>query len=173
MTHWLTLLLAIVALSSCEKKRTPARYLIPADYDGVVITVFNQQGFPELPLVDGFRVHKYPADGILITSSGQEFGWASDETLDVLTDGTHRRLPTRHSGGRCERFSATGSQSRGGVTELEYYFKAVGSDEYWKDRDGAEYDKKVAEAISKLTHSRQKKSEQSASCNPLPAAEFR
>jgi len=162
MIRTLGILLIVAILSGCEKKRTPNRYLIPANYEGVVITVFDKQGFPELPLVDGFRVHKYPDDGILITSTEQEFGRASDETLDVLEDGTHRRLPTRHSGGRCERFSATGSQSGGGLTEIVYYFKAVGSDEYWEDKDGREYDKKTAEAIRKLTQTEQTNSEQDA-----------
>ncbi|MCX8214715.1 MAG: hypothetical protein OTJ97_09495, partial [SAR202 cluster bacterium] len=119
-----------------------------------MITVFNQQGFPELPLVDGFRVHEYPDDGILITSTEQEYGWASDETLDVLEDGTHRRLSTRHSGGRCERFSATGSQSGGDVVEIVYYFKALGSDEYWRNKDAREYDKKKEQAIDKIARNR-------------------
>ncbi|MGB0372925.1 MAG: DUF6843 domain-containing protein [Opitutales bacterium] len=149
------ILACAVFLFGCDKKRTPSQYLIPSDYEGVVITIFNQPGFPGLPLVDGFRVHEYPDDGILITSSEQEFGWASDEVLDVFEDGTRRRLPVCHSGGRCERFSATGTHLDVSATEIVFYYKAVGSDEYWEGRDAREYDRKREEAVSKIARTKQ------------------
>jgi hypothetical protein len=149
-----SILIALVAVLGCQERRTPARFLIPHDYEGVVITVFGQEGYPELPLVDGFRIHDYPADGILITSSPPEFGWASDEVFDVLADGTYRDLLDKLESGvgaRRERFSATGSYSGSRIAgTLQYYYKAVGTEKYWKDRDGKEYDLKIDEAIEKL-----------------------
>ena len=150
MIRVLSLLASVSVLVGCEKKRTPDRYLIPANYEGVVITVFDQPGFPPLPIEDGFRLHGYPDDGILITSSSQELGWAADETLDVAESGARTPIPTRHSGGRCERFGGTGSQMVDGLPPIDYYFKAIGGDAYWMDRDAKEYDKKAEEAMRKL-----------------------
>ena len=93
MIRHLAILATVLTLVACEKKRTPERHLISSDYEGVVITIFDPPGFPPLPAKDGFRIHEYPADGIIITSSSQEFGWASDEMLDVLEGGTHRPSP--------------------------------------------------------------------------------
>ena len=150
MTRALCFMFALICLTGCEKKRTPARYLIPADYEGVVITVFGQPGFPTLPTKDGFRVHDYPDDGVLITSSAQEFGWASDETLDVLKDGTFRRISSGNVVDRREHFSASGSQEGGGEPKIEYAFKVIGSVKYWDSIDATEYDRKKEEAVQKL-----------------------
>lgn len=163
MIRWLTLLLAIVSLSSCEKKRTPERHLIPSGYEGVVITIYNQVGFPELPVRDGYRVYEYPEDGILLTSSTPEYGWASDETLDVLDDGTHRRVSSGNVGDRREHFAASGSQKGGGELKIEYAFKVIGSVDYWNRIDASEYDRKKEEAIRKLKAARNKISEQDGS----------
>jgi len=83
-----------------EKKRPLERHLIPSDYEGVVITIYEQSGFPELPVSDGYRIHEYGEDGILITSSKQEFVSASDEILDILKDGSHRRIGSGSAGDR-------------------------------------------------------------------------
>jgi hypothetical protein len=148
------LFLAILGLLGCEQKRTPSKYLIPYDYEGVVITVYEQKGYPELPIADGFIIHEYPNDGILITSSEQEFGWASDQVFDVLEDGTYRELKTdiEVSGGiRSEHHSYTGSRSGKGIDgTIKYYFKTIGTEEYWEDRDAKEFDLKIDEAIKKL-----------------------
>ena len=147
----LTLLIALAScLAGCEKQRTPERYLIPSDFEGVVITVFEQEGFPELPSVDGFRVHRYPEDGVLITSSKQEFGWAADEILDVLPDGTTRRLSSGNIADRRVHFAGTGETARDGVPTIDYRYKAVGTVEFWKDKDAREWSSKADEAAQKL-----------------------
>ncbi len=143
-------ILASIVVAGCEQRRTPAKYLVPSGYEGVVITVYEQEGFPPLPAIDGFSIHKFPADGILITSSKQEFGWASDKTLDVLDGGSTRAIPYSLSGARVERFSATGTRSGAHIPTIRYAFKAIGSDAYWRNRNATEYDKKVDEAIAKI-----------------------
>lgn len=162
MIRWLTLLLAFFALSSCGKKRTPERHLIPADYEGVVITIYDQAGFPKLPKKDGYRIYQYPEDGILITSSKMELGQASDETFDVLNDGTHRRVTPGNAGDRREHFSASGSQEGEGGPKIEYAFKVIGSAAYWNRIDATEYDRKKDEAIRKLEAIQTKRSEDEA-----------
>lgn len=170
MIRFFTLLLVVVGLSSCEKKRTPARHLVHANYEGVVITIYDQAGFPALPMKDGYRVYEYPEDGILITSSKQEFGWGSDETLDVFPDGTHRRISSGNVGGRREHFAASGSQEGGGAPEIEYAFKVIGSVDYWSRVDATEYDRKREEAIRKLKGP-QNDSEQDGADKPATALE--
>jgi hypothetical protein len=171
MIRWLTLLLAIIGLSSCEKKRTSERHLIPSDYEGVVITIYDQAGFPELAVKDGYRLYEYPKDGILITSSKQEFGWASDETLDVLEDGTHRRISSGNVGDRREHFAASGSQKGGGEPKVEYCFKVIGSVNYWNGIDATEYDRKKDEAIRKLKRHGNQTSEQCGAGQPATRSE--
>ena len=151
MIRYVALLLSFLMLAACEKRRTPERHLIPASYEGVVITIYEQQGFAELPMKDGFRVYEYPADGILITSSSQpEDGWASDETLDVLQDGTYRRISAGNVEDRREHFAASGYQGGGGEPKIVSAFKVIGSVKYWNSIDAKEYDRKKDEAIRKL-----------------------
>jgi hypothetical protein len=164
MIRSLTLLLSLLALSSCEKRRTSERHLIPSGYEGVVITIYDQVGFPELPVRDGYRFYEYPEDGILITSTKQEYGRASVETFDVLADGTHRRI-TYDVGDRQEHFAASGSQEGGGEPKIEYVFKVIGSVEYWDRIDATEYDRKKEQAVRKLKSNQSKKSEQDAPSN--------
>tara|TARA_B110000908_G_scaffold171445_1_gene234226 strand:+ start:744 stop:1250 length:507 start_codon:yes stop_codon:yes gene_type:complete len=157
MIRYFCLLVIALSFSSCEKKRTVEMHLIPVGYEGVVITVYKQEGFPALPLKDGFLVYAYPKDGILITSSPQEFGSASDRTFELLDDGTQRPLGTD---GRIERFAASGSQEGGGKPSMSYSFKVIGTDSYWNSINSKEYDKKQAEAIRKLESLRNRQSEQ-------------
>jgi hypothetical protein len=142
---------ALVCLAGCEKKGTPARFLIPADYEGPVITVFGQPGFPALPTKDGFQIHNYPEDGILITSSAREIPQASDETLEVLKDGSLRRINSGDGAGRRERYSEFGSLEAGGHPQFDYIYKIISSVHYTGDGNAVrERDRKHADAVRKL-----------------------
>lgn len=154
MFRYIALLLGFLLLTACEKQGTPERHLIPAAYEGVVITIYGQQGFAELSMKDGYRVYEYPADGILITSSKPDYGSASEETLDVLQDGTYRKISYGNIAGRPEdrreHFAVSGSRDGGVQPKIEYYFKVIGSFKYWNSIDAKEYDRKKDEAIRKL-----------------------
>ena len=159
----LTMLAVAWLLPGCGT-RTPVKYLIPSSYEGVVVVLFDQPGFPAIPNQDGYLVYSFPDDGIIITSSKPQYGRAADQFLDVLPDGSHRMIPYRDGGGRCERFSATGSRSVLGEREFVYCFTAIGSDAYWQGKDGREYDRKIEEAM-KLARSSRQKSEQDGAAN--------
>jgi len=157
-----------------EKKRTPERHLIPSDYEGVAITIYEQSGFPELPVSDGYRIHEYAEDGILITSSKQEFGSASDEILDVLKDDTHRRIGSGSAGDRRDHDTYTsGSLERDGEPNIGFAVKVIGSVDYWNGFVMTEYDRKLEEAIRKLESCRTQGSEQAHGDPPTtrPASE--
>ncbi len=94
----LILLLSLASLaSSCEKQRRPNRYLIPDGYVGWVKVYFNVKDAPALPIEDGYYLFKFPASGILRTSSVPEFGVASDEYY-YYSDNTRHRLKTSFYG---------------------------------------------------------------------------
>lgn len=151
---FLALFLAVMAAGGCEKRRTPSRFLIPHDYEGVVITVYEQTGFPPLPIVDGYRVHRYPIDGVLITSSSMESGRGKDLVEDLLPNGDKQRLPGKFSTGRRERGSSTGSSAGFGLPTLTYLNIAIGTDEYWAKRDAREFEEKLEEARNKIKQAR-------------------
>jgi hypothetical protein len=165
MIRCLILLLGIATLTACEKKRTSERHLIPANYEGVVIAIYGQAGFPKLPMKDGYQVFEYPKDGILITSSQPEFGWAPDETLDVLPDGTYRQISSGNVADRRMHFGSFGSEKVGGVLKLAYAFRVIGSVKYWESIDATEYDRKIKEAKEKLAKLRTDNSEQGVAPN--------
>ncbi len=58
--------------------RHSSRFLIPEGYTGWIQVEFEVQGAPPLPMEDGGYVLKIPADGILRTSSREQYGWAKD-----------------------------------------------------------------------------------------------
>ena len=152
LIHAVSLVVAFLLLG-CEKTRSPELFLIPADYEGVVITVWNQPGFPPLTEENGHLVQNYPDDGIIITSTPREFGVARDETFDVHSDGSREFR-------RVARFGASGESSLPEEPNIQYSYQAFGSDDYWKDKDAKEYDQKVKEAKDKLLLLRNQRSEQ-------------
>jgi len=160
-----SLLAASVSFVGCKERRTPVRYLVPSTYEGVLVTLFDQPGFPPLANEDGFVICDFPDDGIIITSSKQEYGWAADELLDVLPDGSRRRIPSKGDGGRRERFSATGSTSGYGRATVVYRFTAIGSDAYWQGKDAKEHDRKIEEAFQKLEREQKKRSGEDKAAN--------
>lgn len=55
-----------------------SRFLIPENYTGWVRIEFDVQGAPPLPKEGGEYVITIPPDGILRTSSPEQYGWAHD-----------------------------------------------------------------------------------------------
>jgi hypothetical protein len=55
-----------------------SRFLIPEGYTGWVRVEFEVPGAPPLPQEAGQYVFKIPTDGILRTSSPEQYGWAED-----------------------------------------------------------------------------------------------
>ncbi len=94
----LVLLLSIASLASgCGKQRRPSRHLIPDGYVGWVKVYYNVKDAPALPIEDGYFLLKFPASGILKTSSAPEYGEASDEYY-YYSDDTRRPLKTSFYG---------------------------------------------------------------------------
>jgi len=65
-------------VSARNSTRHSSRFLISDGYTGWIRVEFEVQGAAPLPMEDGEYVLKIPADGILRTSSREEYGWAKD-----------------------------------------------------------------------------------------------
>lgn len=149
MKHRILILVFVILIAGCGNRRMPERQIVPRGYEGVLVTIYNQNGYPELPIVDGYIVHEYPASGIIVTSSPIDYGVATDETYEILEDGSRNYLPHAHKGQRIIKWSGTGTRSgKGG--DWEYSLMGVGSGQFWDKHDGREYDKKVDQAIKAI-----------------------
>jgi hypothetical protein len=99
----------LLAFSGCEQRRPVELHEFPTGFSGWAIVVWGRSNYPALPTVGDKRVLRFPADGIIITSTQRQFGWASDKFFFV--DGAGQR-----SGPARVPFGATGSVDRGGYT---------------------------------------------------------
>ena len=165
MIHWFAIFIGIISLSACEKRRTPVRHLIPSGFEGIAITVYSQKGFPDLPAENGYIVCRYPSDGILITSSPMEFGWAADQTFDVHSDGSWTPISTGNMTDRREHFAASGYTQNEGEPKIESSFRVIGSVKFWEGIDATDYERKRSDAVRKLINLQKRQSEQAAPCN--------
>jgi hypothetical protein len=141
-------LLPVVALllSSCDPETKYPVHQTPAGFEGFVVVVFDQPGFPELPTNRKNQFLPYPADGILITSSRQLFGVNADQAVETITkveDHGVRQV------GKVGQHESGGIRERDGM-RMPYLVKAVGSDAYWQSRNAADSGAKVDEAEQKL-----------------------
>ena len=79
--------------------RHSVTYLIPDRYIGWVVVSYHEPTAPPVPIAKGEIVYKFPADGILRTSSTLEDGWATDQFFYYSGDGSLRRLGDTGWGG--------------------------------------------------------------------------
>src|SRR5438105_4542533 len=75
----LAILFCFASSAACQKQRRPSRYLMPDGYVGWVKIYFKVPNAPALPIEDGYYLFKFPASGVLQTSSAMEDGWAQDQ----------------------------------------------------------------------------------------------
>jgi hypothetical protein len=159
---FLTLIILIALTVGCENRRTPSKYITPSGYSGVVLTIYGQSGYPTLPRVDGYIVHSYPEDGILITSDSMQYGWAPDLTEEILEDGSTRQLSESESGERNVLSKQSGSQSGPNTFDLVYSGRIIGDSKSITNLGPSVYEAKISEAVQKLESA---KGEQSAGEN--------
>src|SRR3954454_21691443 len=87
------LIFLCLALAGCEQRRSVEVREFPQGYRGWAIIVWGVPGYPELPKDHDKTIERFPTNGIIITSSKQQFGWAHDDSYFV--DGAGHRLPSR------------------------------------------------------------------------------
>ena len=82
-----------LSVSARNSTRHSSRFLIPEGYTGWIRVEFEAQGARPLPMEDGEYLIKIPADGVLRTSSTEQYGWAKDHYYYYESAGGVRPLP--------------------------------------------------------------------------------
>lgn len=80
-------------------ERTPSRYVLPDAYVGWVVIHFQQPGSPPVPLHDGNLEFDFPRNGVVRTSSQQQFGSARDHYFYRSSSGALNELKDTGWGG--------------------------------------------------------------------------
>jgi Family of unknown function (DUF6843) len=110
-----------LALVGCEQRRAAEVREFPAGFHGWAVIVWGVPGYPPLPTDHGKLIERFSEDGVIITSSKQQFGWANDEAYFV--DATGHRLPSLPG----TPFGAVGHIQQDGRS-MDYFQQFVGTD---------------------------------------------
>lgn len=149
-------------LPACHREMKYPVHQVPAGYEGHLVVVFNQPGYPELPTNRKNQFLQYPADGILITSSSQCFGINADQAVESTSkvgDLGVRRVS------KVEQYESWGTRERDGF-KMPFLVKAIGSDAFWRLHNPADYAAKVDEAEQKLRLGSNRGGEQAGAGQP-------
>jgi len=83
---------AAISMGAAPIARHPTKFLIPANYVGWVAVKYGEPKAPELQINNGRFICQIPPDGLLVTSSPLEQGWAEDEYFYYSQDGSTHAL---------------------------------------------------------------------------------
>jgi hypothetical protein len=83
---------AAISMGAAPIARHPAKYLIPANYVGWIEVRYGAANAPALQMKDGNLILPISPDGLLITSSTIEEGWAKDRYFYYAHDGSVTEL---------------------------------------------------------------------------------
>ena len=108
-------------LIGCEQHRPAEVSEFPDGFHGWAVIVWGVSGYPPLPTDHGKLIERFPADGVIITSSTQSFGFANDEAYFITATG--HRSPLRPN----IAFGAVGNIQSGGLS-MDYFQQFVGTD---------------------------------------------
>lgn len=125
----------LISLMSCEIRRTPCVYQIPDGYVGWVLIEYGQSNYPAIPIIDEKKVFQIGTNGVLITSSHFEEGWATDNYF--YSGNKHQRLAMTESGRGGRIWGAsTGYSQVQGQKGIEYQKFFVGDEnQYMRSGD--------------------------------------
>jgi hypothetical protein len=104
----------------CEQRRAAEVREFPDGFRGWAVIVWNVPGYPPLPTDNGKLIERFSADGVIITSTKQQFGWAHDQAYFV--DAAGHRLPSRPN----IAVEAVGGVQQGGRS-MDYTQQFVGT----------------------------------------------
>jgi Family of unknown function (DUF6843) len=89
---WLSLAMTSAISMGAPVVRHSTKFLIPANYVGWVEVRYGETTARVLPMNEGTLICQIPADGILVTSTLREQGWAKDEYFYYSEDGSVSEL---------------------------------------------------------------------------------
>jgi hypothetical protein len=125
--------LAVWLTGSARNSTRPAsRFLVPEGYTGWIRVEFEVQGAPSLPMEGGEYVLKIPSDGVLRTSSAEQYGWARDHYYYYSAQGT-RPLPD--SGSAALIWGKINGEESGTLGKRKYEELFVGTAQQFKNQE--------------------------------------
>jgi hypothetical protein len=89
---WLSLAMTSAISMGALLVRHPTKFLIPANYVGWIEVRYGETTAPVLPIDKGTLICQIPANGVLLTSSLRQQGWAKDEYFYYSKDGSVSEL---------------------------------------------------------------------------------
>src|SRR5258706_10122111 len=84
--------LTFVGYSFYNSFTTPERYLIPENYKGPVIVIFNQKDGQKKEYEGKRRLYRIPQTGVLFTQFKDEQGWINQDYYYVSPNGQKKKL---------------------------------------------------------------------------------
>jgi len=120
-----------LGMSVRNSTRRSSRILISEGYTGWIRVEFEVQGAPPLPMEGGQYVLKIPSDGILRTSSAEQYGWAKDQYFCYSAQGL-RSLPD--SGQSVLVWGKINGEESGASGKQKYEEFFVGTAQQFKDQ---------------------------------------
>ena len=108
-----------------------SRFLIPEGYTGWIRVEFEVQGAPPLSTEGGEYVVRIPADGILRTSSPEQYGWALDHYYSYSAEGVH---PIPDSGDAPLIWGKINGEASGALGKRKYEEFFVGTAQQFKNQ---------------------------------------
>lgn len=134
-------LISVLAIAGCQQAAQDEKFILPQGFEGAAITVYDQEPFPPLPVRNGLRIHRYPSDGILFTSSSGQYGrW--HKQIVAFGDTEEENVPV-------EKKSSSGRVERDGVN-MVYSLKVFGEGEHMGGAEPSEYEPVLEEAFSRI-----------------------
>jgi hypothetical protein len=120
-----------LSVSARNSTRPASRFLIPEGYTGWIRIEFEVQGAPPLPIEVGEYILKIPPDGVLRTSSAEQYGWARDHYYYYSAQGT-RPLPD--SGSAALIWGKINAEGSGAFGKRKYEELFVGTVQQFKNQ---------------------------------------
>ena len=129
----------------CEQHRSPEVVEVPQAFLGWAVIAWDVAGYAALPKDGAKFIERIPSDGILITSTHQEFGWASDEFY--LVDDSGKR--SQNAQNVTTHHAVTGSK---GADKHSLHFTAffVGTPTEASAANKDASDRKIDEAFNRI-----------------------
>jgi hypothetical protein len=124
-------LAAWIASTARSSTHRSSRFLIPEGYTGWIRIEFEVQGAPPLPIENDQYVLKIPANGMLRTSSPEQYGWANDHYYYYSAE-TVRAIPD--SGQSAMIWGKINGEASGSSGKRKYEEFFVGTNQQFKDQ---------------------------------------
>jgi hypothetical protein len=125
--------LAVWLTGSARNSTRPAsRFLVPEGYTGWIRVEFEVQGAQPLPMDGREYVLKIPPDGVLRTSSAEQYGWARDHYYYYSAQGM-RPLPD--SGSAALIWGKINGEESGTTAKRKYEEFFVGTAQQFKTQE--------------------------------------